>query len=191
MAEWQNRIVGQGEAEPADIMPNPLNWRAHPALQRSALMGVLGEIGWVQQVVVNKRTGNLIDGHLRVDLARAKGEKVPVVYVDLSDDEEKLILATLDPLAALATTDEDALKALLAQVSTSDEDILALLTRLGGTPVIDQDALVEGEDYAGEAIGFGVEVIVVTPDDRDRASEALTKIGMTPKVRTIRNFDAT
>jgi hypothetical protein len=35
-----------------------------------------------------------------------KGPTLPVTYVELSDDEERLVLATLDPLASLAPADE-------------------------------------------------------------------------------------
>ena len=41
--------------------------------------------------------GFVVDGHARVALAISAGERVPVVYVDLSEKEEALILATLDP----------------------------------------------------------------------------------------------
>lgn len=184
---WKNRITGHGEATPEELMPNPLNWRAHPGLQRSALVGVLNEVGWVQQVVFNKQTGHLIDGHLRVDLARGKGELVPYVEVDLSEEEERLILATLDPLAALATTDQEALDALLSQVVTSDAGLLDLLTKLGGEPVSDGGGLVEGSEYEATTIGFVIEVAVNTPDDRDRVSEAITKLGLTPQIRTVRS----
>lgn len=33
----------------------------------------------------------------RAAMARAAGDKVPVLYVDLSEDEERVALATLDP----------------------------------------------------------------------------------------------
>src|SRR5438477_8621373 len=100
---WNNRIVGTGSVHPDDITLNPQNWRIHPQVQALALSGVLDEIGWVQQVIVNRRTGHLLDGHLRVELARRRGERaVPVVYVDLSEHEEALVLATFDPISTLA-----------------------------------------------------------------------------------------
>ena len=76
------------------------------------MAGVLAEVGWVQDIIVNKRTGFVVDGHARVALAISAGERVPVVYVDLSENEEALILATLDPLSAMAVTDEDLLAGL-------------------------------------------------------------------------------
>jgi ParB-like chromosome segregation protein Spo0J len=102
MAEIKNRIIGSGE-EPLDsILFNPRNWRIHPLSQQDALKGVLEEVGWVQQVIVNKRTGNLIDGHLRCQLAAREGaQTIPVVYVDVSEDEEALVLAIEADMADL------------------------------------------------------------------------------------------
>src|SRR5690348_10145058 len=80
---WRNRIVGHGEEDPEQLLANPNNWRIHPKSQQDALKGVLSEVGWVQDVIVNKRTGFVVDGHARVALAISAGERVPVVYVDL------------------------------------------------------------------------------------------------------------
>lgn len=128
---WQNRIVGSGEEAPDQLLANPANWRVHPGHQQEALAGVLSEVGWVQQVIVNRRTGHLIDGHLRVALAMRRNEPtVPVLYVDLDPEEEALVLATLDPLAAMATADAEKLDALLRDVRTSDAAIQAMLDQL-------------------------------------------------------------
>jgi ParB-like chromosome segregation protein Spo0J len=111
---WRNRIVGHAEVPPSDLVPNPRNWRTHPREQQRALAGALGEVGWVAQVLVNRTSGNVVDGHLRIELALTRGEPtVPVTYVELTDAEEALVLATLDPLAAMATAEKDALEALL------------------------------------------------------------------------------
>lgn len=133
-AAWRNRIVGHGEMRAGDFLANPLNWRVHPKYQQEALAGVLDEVGWVQTVIVNKRTGALIDGHLRVALALRHGEdtSVPYVEVDLDEDEERKILATLDPITGMATADEEKLTELLKQVKTTNEAILTLLKSLEG-----------------------------------------------------------
>jgi|GEM_PF-6603461 len=132
LAGWKNRIVGEGVEEAGQLLANPQNWRIHPKEQQKALAGILDEVGWVQRVLVNRQTGHVVDGHLRVHLALAQGDEtpVPVVYVDLSPEEEALILATLDPLAAMAVTDQAKLDALLAEVTTDNAAVAELLGEL-------------------------------------------------------------
>src|SRR6266508_3820607 len=114
-AGWKNRIVGHGDVAPADLIPNPRNWRTHPSEQQRALSGALAEVGWVAEVLVNRTTGHVVDGHLRIGLALDRHEpSVPVTYVELTEDEERLVLATLDPLAAMADAESTALAELLA-----------------------------------------------------------------------------
>lgn len=128
---WRSRIVGHGVEAPDQLLANPHNWRIHPQVQQEALAGVLSEVGWVQDIIVNERTGHVIDGHLRVSLALRRNEpSVPVVYVDLLPEEEALVLATLDPLAAMAVADKQQLDALLRDVTASDEAVQAMLTNL-------------------------------------------------------------
>lgn len=128
---WRNRITGHGEEQLDAILFNPANWRVHPRAQQEALEGVLSQVGWVQDVIVNKQTGNLVDGHLRCQVAARNGEKtIPVVYVDLTPDEEALILTTLDPLAAMAATDKAKLDELMRQVQSDDERVQAMLAEL-------------------------------------------------------------
>jgi DNA modification methylase len=113
---WRNRIVAHGEEEPGRLLANPNNWRSHPKAQQTALAGVLEKVGWVQDVIVNRTTGFVLDGHARIELAVARGEKVPVVYVELTAEEEALVLATLDPLSAMAGTNKQALASLMAGI---------------------------------------------------------------------------
>ncbi len=130
-ASWQNRIIGHGEEPPDQLLANPQNWRVHPKTQQDALSAVLDTVGWVQQIVVNQRTGHVVDGHLRVSLAISRQEpSVPVIYVDLSPEEEALVLATLDPLAAMAATDREMLADLLAGIERQDDGIAQLLATL-------------------------------------------------------------
>ena len=127
-ARWRSRIVGHAELRPADITTHPLNWRTHPRAQHAALTGVLDEVGWVQQVIINRRTGRLVDGHLRVEAAQRRGEPtIPVLYVDLDESEEALVLATLDPIAAMARADAELTSAVLEQAHTAVPEVEALL----------------------------------------------------------------
>jgi hypothetical protein len=129
--DWRNRIVGEGEEAPDQLMAHPLNWRIHPNAQQAALEGVLDDVGWVQRIIVNKRTGRVVDGHLRISLAlRHDDATVPVLYVDLDEREEALVLATLDPIAALAGADAEKLTELLEGVHTGDATVQAMLADL-------------------------------------------------------------
>lgn len=128
---WRSRIEGQGHEAPDQLLANPKNWRIHPAAQGEALEAVLDRVGWVQQVIVNKRTGFLVDGHLRVMRALRRGEaSIPVLYVDLDLEEEAIILASLDPLSAVARTDQSLLEALIGEIGERDVDTAIMLRQL-------------------------------------------------------------
>lgn len=152
MSKIKNRIVGSGEEQLDQIMFNPRNWRIHPLSQQDALKGVLEEVGWVQQVIINKRTGNLIDGHLRCQLAAREGQKtIPVVYVDVSEDEEALVLATLDPIAAMAATDKQKLDELFADINSDNENVQKMISEIAEhNGMFDLPSLDELGDKYGE-----------------------------------------
>lgn len=157
---WQNRIVAYSEEPPDQLLANPRNWRTHPDAQASALRGVLAEVGIVQNVIANRRTGRLVDGHLRVmEALKADQPAVPVTWVDLSEEEEALILATLDPLAALAGTDAAQLDALLREVSTGEEAVQELLAGLA-----ERAGVVPGMDTPIDA-GAGGDEFDATPEE--------------------------
>lgn len=59
-----------------------------------------------------------------------EGAGRPRLYVDLSPHEERLVLATLDPIGALAGVDAGRLEDLLAQAAVDDTDLRALLDSL-------------------------------------------------------------
>jgi ParB-like chromosome segregation protein Spo0J len=116
------------EAEVEQLLAHPNNWRIHGMAQQKALAGVIGQIGYIRSVTVNKVTGHVIDGHLRVALALRTGQKtIPVEYVELSPEEEALALLTLDPIAGMAESDRDNVEILLQIAKTDDEDIASLL----------------------------------------------------------------
>lgn len=125
---WKNRIVGEGEQPASQFVANPNNWRTHPQHQRDAMRGALNEVGWVQRVIVNRRTGYLVDGHERVWQALQNGDAaVPYVEVDLSEQEEAYVLATLDPIGAMAQADAAKLDELLREVQSGEAGVQAML----------------------------------------------------------------
>jgi len=166
----RNRIVGNGLESPAKLAANPMNWRKHPDGQREALEGLVEEVGWIQTVIKNKRTGNLIDGHLRVELAKKRGEaKVPVVYVDLSPAEEKLALAMLDPIGAMAITDKKALEKLLVGLDPGNLKAKAMLSKMEEELGLDIAEPTAEEVLLDQAVQLepGKEYALIMCDDED------------------------
>lgn len=144
----RSRIVGEGEEAPDQLLANPLNWRRHPKEQHQALEAMLRTVGWVQRVIVNRRTQHIVDGHLRVEVALRRNEpKVPVLYVDLTEDEEKVVLAAIDPIGGLAETDQAMLDDLLQGIETGDAELDAFLDSLrSGDPEVLEAGLTDPDE---------------------------------------------
>jgi DNA modification methylase len=67
--------------------------------------------------------------------------EVPVLVLDLTEEEGNKLLATLDPLAAMAETDRAAIQNLLAGIETEDAAIRDLLASLAPTAEAPQDSI--------------------------------------------------
>ena len=126
--DWKNRIVGHGSKPASQFQAHPNNWRKHPDRQRRAVRGSLDDLGWIDTVIENVRTGHLIDGHERVWQALDNSDaEVPYIQVDLSESEEAQALLSLDSIAALAETDAEKVDALLREVHTSNAEVMEFL----------------------------------------------------------------
>lgn len=132
--------------DPAELTANPLNWRTHPESQKRALKDAIAEVGWAGALLYNERTKRLIDGHARKD--EFAGEKVPVLIGSWTEAQERQILATLDPLAAMAGTDAEKLGALLKEFHTDSQAIQAMLGDLADEAGIDEPAKDKLDDVA-------------------------------------------
>ena len=148
---WANRIVEYAPAvDPATLAAHPENWRGHPDAQKMALTESLGRVGWVGAVLVNSRTGRIIDGHERVEEAQAAGATVPVLWVDLDDDEERFVLASFDTIGAMADPDADALAALLDHVEIDSPALSAALAEMSAATDTPEDVPPKAEAGTAE-----------------------------------------
>lgn len=150
MSNWQDRIIGFNRIPASDFLANPQNPRRHPGRQRDALRGSLDTLGWVAPVLVNKRTGFMLDGHARIEEALSKDENalIPVIEVDLEEHEEKLFLASFDYITYMAEYDRDSLDSLLQDVQTDDTRLQAMLSELAETQGIIPSAFNAPESFA-------------------------------------------
>lgn len=127
----RDRIKELRRVPASALIASEKNWRTHPKSQQLALQGILDEVGYADALIAYEREGGelvLIDGHLRKDTT--PDAVVPVLVLDVAEDEADKLLATLDPLAAMATADRQRLDALLRDVQTGNEAVGRMLTEL-------------------------------------------------------------
>lgn len=146
--DFKNRIIDYGVKPASEFKANPLNFREHPANQLAGLRGALSEIGWIGVVVENRTTGQLIDGHARIKEALDAGnQSVPYVAVDLSEEQERLALATFDPIGMMAKQKAADLRELLSGISAGQEALATFLANLGQSVGLQKAPGGGGDDF--------------------------------------------
>lgn len=131
LMQIRDRIKELRRVPASQLRPSPRNWRTHPKSQQDALRGVLAEIGYADALLARELPDaalELIDGHLRAETT--PDSIVPVLILDVTQEEADKILATLDPLAALAEADKGKLEDLLKSVHTDSPALLDMLKGL-------------------------------------------------------------
>lgn len=186
-ASFRDRIVGFRRVKAGELRANKSNWRLHPDSQRNALRGMLEEVGIVGAVIAREVDGGLelVDGHLRADIA--KDQEVPVLVVDLNEGEAAKVLATYDPMGDMAMVDEQALSALLQNVDLDDNaDLRRLLADLSTRLVEEEDA---EEEKPEEVPGMGLrphehyDYILVLASTTQEFNVLCEKLDMKPAAR--------
>src|SRR5438874_4190946 len=122
----RNRIKGHRRVRAGDLVPHEFNFRTHPAAQRAALEALYRQVGFARSLLAYELPDGrlkLIDGHLRRDID--PDMEVDVEVLDVSDDEARTLLLTIDPLAALARTQEQIHRRLLEITPTDFEELKA------------------------------------------------------------------
>lgn len=130
---FRNRVLppekgGYRLVPSSQIKVHPKNWRMHPEFQSDALKAILERIGNVGSLITRELgpdSYQLLDGHLRLDLA---GDSlVGILVTDLTAEEADEILATFDHITSLAQTDTTKLGDLLKSL----KDVNVPLANMG------------------------------------------------------------
>ena len=171
---------------PADqLLPNPKNWRTHPDDQRDALKGVLSEVGMADAVLVRQlpdKSLMLIDGHLRVEEMGSR--EVPVLILDVDENEADKLLATHDPLGAMAGIDSERLEECLRNIDTGSHALSEMLSQLaeeGGLIPADEK---NQDDQAVIKSGFEIVVTVENETAQQELFQRLDEEGYKCRVLT-------
>lgn len=148
----RDRIVEFRRVRASELYPSPKNWRTHPKPQQDALRGILAEIGYADALLARTLPDGrleLVDGHLRAETT--PDQEVPVLVLDLDETEAAKLLLSLDPLAAMAEANQDALGKLLAAAETENAALQAMYDQLAADN--DIDLFADGAEEAGEKGG--------------------------------------
>jgi ParB-like chromosome segregation protein Spo0J len=111
----------------SELKAAPYNPRRIDAAAMAALTKSIERFGYVEPIVFNKRSGFVVGGHQRLKVLRAsKIKEVPVVIVDLAENEEKALNVALNsPTLAGEFTDD--LQAMLQDIQLKDESLFESL----------------------------------------------------------------
>jgi hypothetical protein len=116
----RNRIQGHRRVRAGDLVPHEFNFRLHPEEQRAALQALYREVGFARSLLAYE----LPDGHLRRDLD--PDMEVDVEVLDVTDAEARALMLSIDPLAALAQTQEQLHERLRELTPVESEDLRAV-----------------------------------------------------------------
>jgi DNA modification methylase len=156
--ESKNRVKELRNVKASQLLPHPKNWRMHPEAQKSALRGLIDQVGYADALVARETDEGLVlmDGHLRAETT--PDMEVPVLIVDVTEEEADLILATHDPLGAMAEHNQDRLSELLESISPANDEVSRLLESIaaGYEPLTLID--IEPEEETFDVIG-GIEEV--------------------------------
>lgn len=164
----------------SEILAHPLNAHQHPLDQRAAQTAAFDEVGWVARVVISKRTGRLVDGHMRVELAAERGEAVPYDMVDLSEDEERVVLATMDTITSMATFDPSMMGVVTDGLDMPDA--LAAALDGFGYDMEDEEEPVEPKTVTLKPLSRAHVLVSVPLDQWDTVSDILDQLDEVPGV---------
>lgn len=147
-----------------EIRANPKNWRKHPPRQRAVLEAMLQQVGFANAALAyydEEGLLTLIDGHLRQETVDDDFE-MPVLVLDVDEEGAEALLASLDPLAAMAEADQSALHEIANRLVSENDalaDTFAALTEPYGVQVGFTD-LPPPESAGDHGAGFDVAQIV-------------------------------
>ncbi len=123
-ATIRNRIKEHRRVRAGDLVPHEWNYRFHPPGQRAALDAIYQDVGFARSLLAFELPDGrlkLIDGHLRRDMD--PDMDVDVEVLDVTEEEARTLLLSIDPLASLAKTQEQLRERLVELAPPVSEDL--------------------------------------------------------------------
>ena len=125
MSRTQSAVLTIDHVPIADLRPDPFNPRRISEVEMETLTRSIREFGLVDPIIARREDRTIIGGHQRLVAARRLGlETVPVIFVDLSIEQAKLLNLALNRISG--DWDQELLARLLADLSEAPDIDMAL-----------------------------------------------------------------
>lgn len=184
----RDRIKELRRVPASELVPNPKNWRTHPQSQQDALRGILADVGYADALLVRELEDGrleLVDGHLRAETT--PDSLVPVLVLDIDEQEADKILLTHDPIAAMAEADEKQIRELLQSCEFENPQVVEMLDQL--QQEAEQTSLQFGDPSERPEVNipesFQLVIECKSEADQEQLYERLRKEGFRCRVLTL------
>lgn len=143
-----------------------MNAKRHSAEQVAAARAMISSVGWLTEILVNKKTGRILDGHLRVEIAISIGEPtVPVRYIEVGDEREASIIAAFDTSTRMASWDKEKAESLLESLLDRDLSFSGLAKTLAECASIELDSILSSSPGQLSIASESVPISEQAPDE--------------------------
>jgi hypothetical protein len=184
----RDRIKELRRVRASELAPNPRNWRTHPEAQRDALRGVLAEVGYADALLARELPDGkleIVDGHLRAETT--PDAMVPVLVLDVDEQEALKILLTHDPLADMAVADGRKVNDLVESCPFEHPQVNEMLVELQQRLASASASFSDANDRPEVEIPASFQVVVECQDERQQQTvyERMREEGFRCRVLTL------
>jgi hypothetical protein len=162
----RNRIKGHRRVRAGDLVPHEWNYRLHPDGQREALWALYREVGFARSLLAYELPDGrlkLIDGHLRREID--PDMEVEVEVLDVTEEEARELLLSIDPLVALGQMQEQLYDRLRENTVTDQPELEAMWAEAAKQSV---EALARGREPIGQNVLSQYMVLVMCRDEKQQ-----------------------
>lgn len=101
----------------SEIKPSPYNPRNMSLSAMEGLEKSIDTFGYIDPIIWNKKTGNIVGGHQRYEIFKKQGkDKIKVIEVELDEKEEKALNVTLNNQSIQGEWDNGKLQSILEEI---------------------------------------------------------------------------
>jgi len=106
----------------ADVKSAPYNPRIMPDKEKKKLRRSLEKFGYVDPMIFNRKTGNIVGGNQRFNELKSMGyDSAEFVVIDVSLEQEKMLNIALNKI--MGRWDDERLASLFTELEMTDADI--------------------------------------------------------------------